>query len=192
MNEQPVQQQRPKGDARAQEVAPPPAPTQATAQQAMPPLVKPKALSEHRIKLSHAAERDIGNIWYATVTNDLTFEDCCHDEVWANKARDFRAGDTIVVYPDSMDWCGELRVRKTWSFGASAINNRAAVGKWKYVFWGPVEEHTRVGEFEIVNLGPHLKWCLRRLDNKKVVAEGYATQDDAVRARQGIMASRAA
>jgi hypothetical protein len=185
MSEQAVQTQPRKGEGRM--------PQEATAAptQAMPPLVKPKALPEHRIKLSHAAERDIGNIWYATVTNDMTFEDCCQDEVWANKARDFRAGDSIIVHPDNMHWRGELWVQKTWSFGASAINNRAAVAQWHYVHKGAPEDHPRVGEFEVVHLGPHLKWCLRRMDNQTVVAEGYTTQDDAVRARRGIMASRA-
>ena len=181
MNDQAVAA-KPKTDVKPEAVAAPPIATAAA--RALQPL------AENRIRLAHGSQSDIGNIWIATTFLGTPWEEAVKDAFWANKARDFRVGDRIWVYTDDMIYAGELLVQKTWTFGPGAINNRAQMRALSFNEFPKPDEHERTGEFEVIHLGPHMKWCLRSAITKKVGAEGFATQDDAERARRSIMASR--
>jgi hypothetical protein len=197
MSDQAVHTQPRKGEAKAE---PARVMEGAPAVAAQPPMPPPnprsipqaeRPLAENRIKLAHASMADVGNIWIATTVLGTPWEKVAEDEFWSNKARDFRSGDRIWVYTDDMTYEGEIIVKKTWTFGAGAVNNRAEIHVRSFSVMSRPSDHPRVGEFEIVHLGPHMKWCLRSTISKKVVSEGHMTQEDAERARRSALASRA-
>lgn len=163
---------------------------QVTSQQAQPEKAPEanreiKPLSERRCALAHASNSSSFNIWAATVEAGTHPREVLVSAFWANCAARFRVGDEVRVIDDKSTWRALLFVHAVSSVGAGTVNNRVDMKMVSFFELGLPESHPDIGDHRIAHMGAHLKWCIIRIADQKVVRDGFDTQDEAEKARRG-------
>jgi hypothetical protein len=145
------------------------------------PQIKP--LEQRRLKLVCSSASDIGNRWAVVIPADVSFEAVLAPAFWANVAPQLRVADIVDVHSDDRSLFATLYVREV---------GRARVSIAQV-------QHVRFGELETTNepaslhrtryAGPHNKWIVERISDRKIVRERCETKEDAETALKAIEAS---
>lgn len=151
-------------------------------------IVKP--IETGRIKLAHAADGSVMNIWCVTVPDNTPWDDVFEPNFFSNKAQEMRGGDVIRVLTDGARYEGELSVHSTFVVGNGTQPNRLHVYER---FFKIVPQFTRVvNEYDLHAKwgGTHYKWALYRQGDPIPVRYGFETEEDALRIRRGMAFAR--
>jgi hypothetical protein len=138
-----------------------------------------RSLPENRLKLVLSSAADMGNGFAAVLPFGTKFEEALEPSYWAHVAYKLRPGDTIDVHRDDWGLFAKLYVRDVSAPGAQKLNNRAVVAVIEHKEFGGLARDARTKTHEVVNLGPHLKWCVRSVKDQRVVKEGCGTAEEA-------------
>jgi hypothetical protein len=150
---------------------------------ARPPI---RPLEARRLKLVCSSASDIGNHWAVVIPADVSIETVLEPAWWANVATQLRVADTVDVHRDDRTLYAKLYVR-------AVGRARVAVALIQQVEFGALETETasEPASHRVKYGGPHNKWCVERILDRKVVKDGCDTREDAETAMKGIEASLA-
>jgi hypothetical protein len=148
------------------------------------PPIRP--LETRRLKLVCSSASDIGNHWAIVVPTGVTMETILAPEFWSNVAPQLRVADIVDVHRDDRTLYAKLYVR-------AVGRARVAVALIQSIEFGELETETasEPASHRVKYGGPHNKWCVERILDRKVVKDGCDTMEDAETALKGIEASLA-
>jgi hypothetical protein len=146
------------------------------------PQIKP--LEQRRLKLVCSSASDIGNHWAIVVPADVTLEVALEPAFWSNVAPQLRVADIVDVHRDDRTLYAKLYVR-------AVGRARVAVALIQSIEFGELETETTSEpvSHRLKYGGPHDKWCVERILDRKVVKDGCDTREDAETALKAIEAS---
>lgn len=153
---------------------PPPAPKPAG--EWTPP---PPALPENRMRLVQASETDFANLWGAITTAGTPFERVTEETFWSHCAARLKVCDIIEVHTDDRAYFGRLYVRGVSAPGVGKLNNRATVAVLEHHEFAAYAPSLPDRAFKCEWKGPHIKWCVIRTVDSKIMSESHHTREEA-------------
>jgi hypothetical protein len=159
------------------------APQTATAESAPPvtpgnPPIRP--IEQRRLKLICSSASDLGNRWAIVVPTGVTMEMILLPDFWCNVSGQIRVADIIEVHADDRSLFASLYVREVG-------RARVSVAQIQHVKFGELETTNEPTSLHRTRYaGPHNKWIVERISDRKVVRERCETKEDAETALKAI------
>jgi hypothetical protein len=161
-----------------------PALTPAAAPPGAPARPQIKPLEQRRLKLICSSASDVGNWWAIVVPSDVTLEAVLEPAFWSNVAPQLRVADIIDVHSDGRDFYAKLYVREVG-------RARVAVALVQRAEFEALETVNELASYRVKYGGPHSKWAVERVSDRKIVKDGCDTREDVETALKAIEASLA-
>jgi hypothetical protein len=146
-----------------------------------------KPLEQRRIKLIRASESDMGNLWAAILPAGMPFSAVLSPGLWSNAAARLNVGDTIEIHCDDQSFFGRVLVRQLGGAAAGKLHTHAGVAKLEYHEFDQPTPSDNALSHKVEHKGPHLKWCVIRIADGKVVADSHASKDTAETAMKSFL-----
>jgi hypothetical protein len=125
------------------------------------------------LKLVCSSASDIGNHWAIVVPADVTLEVALEPAFWSNVAPQLRVADLVDVHRDDRSLYAKLYVREVG-------RARVSVAQIQHVEFGELETTNEPASLHRTRYaGPHNKWIVERISDRKVVRERCETKEDA-------------
>jgi hypothetical protein len=146
----------------------------ATAAPAKRPL---KPLPNGRLKTIKCSEADFASEHAAVALTGTLWGDVLNDDFFTNHQGRLRVGDTIQCHVDDQSWFGRLLVRAVTGQNKTKVH---VVPLEFHQFDRPVERpHDDAVTHCVEHRGPHLKWCVIKVAENKVVSDNHETKEAA-------------
>jgi hypothetical protein len=152
---------------------------------AAPPPVMPgklavRPLEQRRLKLICSSASDLGNRWAIVVPTGVTMEMILLPDFWCNVSGQIRVADIIEVHADDRSLFASLYVREVG-------RARVSVALIQQVEFGELETTNEPASLHRTRYaGPHNKWIVERISDRKIVRERCETKEDAETALKAI------
>jgi hypothetical protein len=143
-----------------------------------------------RCELSHAADGNTGNLWFAKIPKDTPFEDVLQDWFWANRAKDMKPGDEIRYCEETWKYFGRVWVQQTRIVGPGVVPNRVSVILETHTAGALPEAQANLDGMFTSYEGLHKKWCVMQRGRPDPIREGYDSQPEAEKARASLALTR--
>jgi hypothetical protein len=144
-----------------------------------------KPLANGRLRVIRSSESDIANLWAAVTITGTKWDDVLTPEFWSLHAHRLRVGDTVEIHTDDQRYFGRVLVRQV--SGAGGNKTRASVAQLELHEFDRLKPSDDIATHRVEHKGPHLKWCVVRIADGKIVAEGHDTRDAAESAMKAIV-----
>jgi hypothetical protein len=175
---------KPKAESKAPAAGPP------EVAAAPAPSVPFRPLQVNRLKLIRSSESDFGNVHAAVLPAGTDFSDALRSDFWALVAHRLRPADQIEIHVDTQVFYGRLLVRDVTGTGAN--KTRAVVSQLERHHFDQLERTDEAVTHEIRHQGPHLRWCVIRRSDGKIVSDGHDSKEVAESALRNITRPKAA
>jgi len=146
-----------------------------------------KPLEQGRIKLIRASESDIGDVFAAILPAGTPFESALAPGYWSNGAARMHVGDQIEIRCDDQTYFGRVLVRNLSGAASGKQHTRADVARLEFHEFDRPSTEDSSPTHKIEHKGPHLKHCVVRLSDEKIVSDGHVTKEAAQAAMAGIL-----
>jgi hypothetical protein len=136
-------------------------------------------LEARRLKLIVSSASDMGSHWGIVAPAGVSIEMICTPSFWCNVAPQLRVADTIDVHSDGRDFYAKLYVREVG-------RARVSVALIQQVEFGELETVNELASHRVKYGGPHSKWAVERVSDRKIMKDGCDTREDAETAMKAI------
>jgi hypothetical protein len=150
---------------------------------AMPVPFRPLAVS--RMRVIRSSETDFGNVHGVVTPAGTPVEFLTRPEYWQLHANRLRIADTIEAHTDDGVYFARLLVRSV--DGTGAAKTRATVALLEVHRFDVLEPDFTATTHKVEMKGPHLRWCVVRIADNKIISDGHDSADVAEAALRNVV-----
>jgi hypothetical protein len=149
---------------------------------AMPVPFRPLAVARRSIIVASAT--NYGNLHGVITPAGTPWDHVLRADFWSLHANNMLVGDSVEVQTDDGRYVGRLLVRSVDGVGLN--KTRVTVGQREFTTFDQLEPDYTATTHKVTFEGPHLRWCVRRLSENKIISDGHDSADIAASALKNL------